>query len=108
MELQEWIKELPTDTKGILNELMGTFSTIFNTEYSDFSEGINNIEFYIQDKNELIPVWYVHRSITFYDGGSKKLNVVFRPNLKKKRLKPDWLRTSPERLSYKELDKLFK
>ena len=96
------------DTKGILNDLIGTFSTIYNNEYSDFSEGVNNIEFFIQDKYELIPVWYVRRTITFYNDGTKKLNVVFRPNLKKKRLKPVWLRTAPQRLSYKELNNLFK
>ena len=106
--MEEWIKELSGDTKCILNDLLGTFSTIFNNEYTDFPEGINSIEFFIQYKLELIPVWYVRRTVSYYEDGTKKLNVVFRPNLKRKRLKPDWLKTAPEQLSYNELDDLFK
>ena len=56
----------------------------------------------MQKGYELVPVWYVRREVVIYetkDGGRRnKLFVVFRPNLKKKNLlKPDWLRTAPQK-----------
>ena len=89
------LDELDTDkdTEQILLDLLGVFSNLMNTEYSDYDGTIKNVEFYIQDGNELLPLWYVRRQVIRYHDGDT-LHVVFRPNKKKKRLKPNYLRTA--------------
>lgn len=78
----------------ILLDLLGVFSNITNNPYSEYEGKITGVDFYIQDGYEAVPLWYVRREVIQYEEGDR-LHVIFRPNLKAKRLKPDYLRTAP-------------
>ena len=93
--------DIDKDTEQILLDLLGVYGNITNNEYSDYDGEIRSVEFFIQDGSELIPLWYIRRQVIRYPDGDK-LHVVFRPNLKKKRIKPAYLRTAPERPPIKE------
>ncbi len=82
------------NTEQILLDLIGALSNILNSHYSDYDGEITGVDFYIQDGYEAVPLWYVRREVIHYKDGDR-LHVIFRPNLKAKRLKPDYLRTAP-------------
>ena len=82
------------NTEQILLDLLGVFSNITNNSYSEYEGKITGVDFYIQDGYEAVPLWYVRREVIQYESGDR-LHVIFRPNLKAKRLKPDYLRTAP-------------
>ena len=82
------------NTEQIIADLVGMLSNLLNSEYSDYDGKITGVDFYIQDGYEAVPLWYVRREVIQYESGDR-LHVIFRPNLKAKRLKPDYLRTAP-------------
>lgn len=99
----EEFNNLPEETQQIALDLLGALGNLLpDNEFNDSPVEIDDVEFCIQKGYELVPVWYVRREVVIYetkDGGRRnKLFVVFRPNLKKKNLlKPDWLRTAPQK-----------
>ena len=91
---------LDNNTKNILEDLIHVIN-LTDDDYSvgECDEKFDEVRFFIQNGLELIPVWYVRKDVILYGNGDKGLWVTFRPNLKAKIYKPDWLRSAYE--SYK-------
>lgn len=94
MNIVEYV-QLPFDTKNIIEDLIHVIS-LMDDDYCFEENGykFSNIRFFVQEGCELYHLWYVRKDAVVYENGEKGLWVSFRPNLKSKPYKPDFLRTS--------------